>query len=503
MRLNLDILEAWLPKDWHIKRFGPEKHDLSLGRPRLYVPGVSMTPESLYLVQAELLPAVPPDIPCSFVCIGRQIPKPYLTAEIPVLLLANSRNLAEIYNRIQEIYDRFDAWDSQLRDELEKDADFDIQRLLLLATDFFQRMVSVVDSNLQQLFCAAFDLQKGAHIMKHTGPMPLEHNEQIKEVCSLERIIRTPYQTSLNLYGHAYCNNLYISDQFCGCISINEFDRCFQPWEFPVMAHFFSYFRNGFFKYLRGRSNSETPELRTLRGILSGRTLSEEDQNVLCLSPEEQWICFRLCENQKERALPLDYMFATLNAALPKKVCAVIYHEKIVGLIRVRAQSPYDLDRLAAFADTVARMGYCAGLSNAFSSLPLIQDYLRQAAYALHQEAETSPVLRFFRDCTLDYMLDSCVGEQSMEGLLTCGLKSLIEHDQQKGSEYLHTLDLYLQNEMSISRTAGALFIHRSSLLKRLDKIFRILESKLDKPEERLYLRLCLELLRKSKNTNL
>ena len=94
-------------------------------------------------------------------------------------------------------------------------------------------------------------------------------------------------------------------------------------------------------------------------------------------------------------------------------------------------------------------------------------------------------------------MLDSCVGEQPLEGLLSRGLDALMDHDRQKGSEYIRTLDLYLQNETSISKTAEALFVHRSSLLKRLDKIYRILGNTLDTPDERLYLRLCMELLRK------
>lgn len=498
MRLNLDVLEAWLPEDWHIKRFGSAKRDLTLTRPRLYEPGISLVENNLYLARAESLPDIPPDIACSFVCIGRQIPKAYRTAELSMLQLPDTVGIAESYNHIQEIFDRFDAWDAQIRDALEADGCFDIRKFLLLAANFFRRMVSVVDSNLQQLFCVTYDPQNGAHILENTGPILLEHNAQIKEVCSLERIIREPYQTALDIYGHAYCNNLYISDQFCGCISISEFDHRFQPWEFPVMAHFFSYFRNAFFRYLRTESNQESAELHVLRKVLSGRGLSEEDQGLLRLLPEENWICFRLCENKNERALPPDYMFATLNAALPQKVYAVIYHEKIAGLIRVPAQAPYDSANLTAFASTVSQMGYRAGLSNAFTSLSVIQDYLCQAAYALHQEKETHTVLQFFHHYTLDYMLENCVGEQSLDGLLTRGLKMLIEHDRQKGSEYLHTLDVYLQHEQSISRTADALYIHRSSLLKRLDKIFRILGSRLDTPEDRLYFRLSVELLRRS-----
>jgi len=55
-----------------------------------------------------------------------------------------------------------------------------------------------------------------------------------------------------------------------------------------------------------------------------------------------------------------------------------------------------------------------------------------------------------------------------------------------------------LRKYQPVNKTAEALLIHRSSLLKRLDKIYRLLGSTLDTPEERLYLRLCLELLQRT-----
>lgn len=239
MQLNLDILAAWLPGQWRIKQLGSGLRELILARPRLYEPGVAIQADTLYLTRAEALPHTPPEVLCGFVCIGRKIPKQYLTAGLPILQLPDTVSLTEVYNRVQEIYDKFDTWDGHLRDELEKDVDFDIRQLLLLASGFLRRVVSVVDSNLQRLFYADFDPQTGASIIDQHSPMPMEHNERIKEVCTLERVIREPYQTALDFDGRAYCKNLYVSDQFCGCISINEFGRPFQPWEFPVMAHFF------------------------------------------------------------------------------------------------------------------------------------------------------------------------------------------------------------------------------------------------------------------------
>ena len=356
----------------------------------------------------------------------------------------------------------------------------------------------MVDSNLQRLFYAEYDPQTGAFLTEQSGPMPMEHNEKIKEVCTLERVIREPYQTALDFDGRAYCKNLYVSDQFCGCISINEFGKHFQPWEFPVMAHFFACFQRAYFLFLRTFGRQENAALAALRKILAGRSLTDTEQQELKLTEQEAWLLFELREHKNERAFPQDYMYATLSAAFPQKVYAVIFHEKIVGLLRTSRAEPFAQQTLGDFSEAVFRMGYCVGLSNPFTALRQAPDYLPQASYALAQTRDAGQKLSFFRDHVLSCMLDACLNELPVESLLTQGLRALIDHDRQKGSEYLHTLDLYLQNETSVSRTAEALFIHRSSLLKRLDKIYRLLGTTLDTPEQRLYLRLCLELLRKA-----
>ena len=360
--------------------------------------------------------------------------------------------------------------------ETENLPDFDLQKIFLLFSDFFHRSLSVVDSNLQPLFASQYDSQKGAYLIPASGPMSIEYNERIKEVCSLERVIREPYQTAVEAPGRAYCKNLYLSEQFCGCISIAESPHPFQPWELSIYAHFFRYFEKAYFKYLRAYGHRENAALSALRKALNGHTPGKDELKLLHLDPGDAWLCFELCECQNERTLPVDYMYATLNASFPQMVYAVLHQEKIVGILRTREQTPYSQPLLKSFGDTVSRMGYYAGLSNPFTQLTQLQDYLRQAVYALEQIHATTERLILFRDYALSCML---------------------EHDRRKSSEYFQTLDLFLQNETSITRTAEALFIHRSSLLKRLDKIYRILGSTLTQPDERLYLRVCIQLLKK------
>ena len=140
-------------------------------------------------------------------------------------------------------------------------------------------------------------------------------------------------------------------------------------------------------------------------------------------------------------------------------------------------------------------MRYFGGISNSFADFSQLHDYFIQASYAA-DHGNTDGFLHYFRDHALEYMLSSCTGELSTASLLSHGLTALLEYDEKKGTDYANTLRLYLENEMSVTKTSQMLFIHRSSLMKRLDKIQKILRSDLEDGKVRLYYRICLELIR-------
>ena len=142
-------------------------------------------------------------------------------------------------------------------------------------------------------------------------------------------------------------------------------------------------------------------------------------------------------------------------------------------------------------AEILSRMGYAGGMSSRFTDICKFPDYFQQASYVVESLANRpAPVLNFFQDHVLQYMLYECTGKLPVESLCSQGLLALLEHDRARGTEYVKTLDTYLKNETSMSRTAEALYIHRSSLLKRLNKIRKILREDLDSPDIRLYYRL-------------
>ena len=79
--------------------------------------------------------------------------------------------------------------------------------------------------------------------------------------------------------------------------------------------------------------------------------------------------------------------------------------------------------------------------------------------------------------------------EKSAE-LYTLSIRSLVEYDKQNATNMVETLDCYFACNCNVSETAKALFIHRNTLIYRIDKIKSILGRDLKDSEERLLLQL-------------
>ena len=137
-------------------------------------------------------------------------------------------------------------------------------------------------------------------------------------------------------------------------------------------------------------------------------------------------------------------------------------------------------------------MNFRAGFSEPFSDLFKSRTYYLQAVCALDTGMKYSHggYIFHFSDYALYYMLEHCCGDFEPAQLIPEGLNELSKHG--RGTSYLEILKCYLDNECNASRTAAAMYLHRSSLMPKLEKIKSYVD--LSTPEKRLYMRLCLYL---------
>ncbi|MDT3425457.1 purine catabolism regulator [Paenibacillus forsythiae] len=107
--------------------------------------------------------------------------------------------------------------------------------------------------------------------------------------------------------------------------------------------------------------------------------------------------------------------------------------------------------------------------------------------YPCHQK----PTL-FYEELGVFQLLLSLNDGKTLQNFIRTYLGPLIDHDQQKGSELLLTLRVYLDHDGSKQIAARKLFIVRQSLYYRLDKITELLGEDFMSPENRISIQVAL-----------
>ena len=102
-----------------------------------------------------------------------------------------------------------------------------------------------------------------------------------------------------------------------------------------------------------------------------------------------------------------------------------------------------------------------------------------------------------FEDYRMDYLIRKAAEEISPELLVMPALSVLQRMDQEKGTNYTETLQMYAEENFNVTRTAQRLFIHRTSLQDRLNRIRELTGIDLECPEARFDLRFSLRLLQR------
>lgn len=138
-----------------------------------------------------------------------------------------------------------------------------------------------------------------------------------------------------------------------------------------------------------------------------------------------------------------------------------------------------------------------AGESQVFNAVAGLFAHCEEARMALKLGSAIDPSLWHYRfaDYRLDHLLRYGTGTLEKHQLCHPALLDLIRHDEQNDTEYATTLVSFLRNNQSPTPTAKALFIHRTSLLRRIERINKITALHLDDPDEVLHLLLSARLL--------
>ncbi len=132
------------------------------------------------------------------------------------------------------------------------------------------------------------------------------------------------------------------------------------------------------------------------------------------------------------------------------------------------------------------------GIGRPAAELPFWKDSYREASQALSMAArqhEQKPL--YFGDLSVYRLLFQLEGDPELEAFCREALGPLLTYEG--GGDLLETLEAYCERLGNLSQTAEKLFIHRNSLLYRMERISQIAGLDMTNPDTRLAVHLALK----------
>lgn len=509
MRITPDILYGLLSEKYQLGRYGKGIHARELSLPVLYETGTQPVANTIYIARTGDLPNRPPE-GCVFICCGTKPPNVWNMWQCDVIHIVDPRtNLIGVFNVVLSILDLLLTWQDRMQQLALSGAH--VREMVEVSAPIFENRITVSDYELRILGSCYPDMtQPGNPIVIDTEieRVPPRYITATKNFGQNLVRKREPYTAEEieavadGIMGvDSYCINLYDGDTYLGTCALKEEKHPLKPHDRELFQMFADFVHD----CLNVQSRSVGNQLVTVRTvfeqILRGYPVSMHDMdNALGLLEFSlhgdisayKWCCVAIQSTRQGKELPETYLCRTVEAVLPNTT-AFIFEGSIIAFTLIEKKT-HRIDGVCMpLQEYLDDMDFKAGVSRTFCDPFHARTYYQQALNALEMGIEYDDEQRWslFGDHVLDYMLANCCGSFDVESMVAPELVRLY-HTRPNGPEYVRTLWTFLDNDCHTTQTAEVMYLHRSTLIKRLDRIREFVN--LDDPDRRLYLRICLHL---------
>ena len=145
------------------------------------------------------------------------------------------------------------------------------------------------------------------------------------------------------------------------------------------------------------------------------------------------------------------------------------------GILLVLNYDRFRPEQYEHLRNVVQQFDLFMNISEPFRNLILLRDYygscraIRDVARKQKRESRITELKDVYYD-----VLSGLLRKEEKMVLCQTEYKNLLDYDNEHNTDYVTTLESYIEHGCSVTDTANALFIHRNTMAKRLDRIKEI-----------------------------
>ena len=182
----------------------------------------------------------------------------------------------------------------------------------------------------------------------------------------------------------------------------------------------------------------------------------------------------------------LSWHWDALSSLLPGRKC-FIYHNAIVILAHSRLNDARLEDSLKDCKSFLIMHKLRCAISEPYQDVLTTSSHYEQADRIRRFATEDEPIV-IHANRLVDDLISSSLRSRSWLTNIRAEIAELHHEDVNNSSDLVRTLYMYLLHDRSLKNAAAALYVHRNTLVYRIDKIQSRYGFDLDDPEERLSL---------------
>ena len=501
MRLNADILYENINDSIPAEMTGHHTAGLSLRRPEFFLDSAEpMQADHLYILPGDQFPRhLKLEKGAVILCSGNVPVVQHYLDRCCLIRLKQKTDPFAIMNLVTGIFDRYDRWYEGLHQVVETTAD--LAEMTEATSKLFHNPIMVLDSEFRFVTRAGYGDDQQYVAFDENGPDKLSLSALNQFLSATDMKLDETDPIKIDIYGQSVLSyNLFDSDEYAGSLTLEYRNRPYRPGDEPLIRLFAHYLMLAMKQHSQYMSSGHSVLCKTFQSLMDDMPVDLEDRRRLKkMDLPELWRCIVLQPTERLSKVPASYVCETLEAMFPGSI-AFSYEAAVVLFTSAdrldnSAEARRQFVRLLEeqFDTTTLKVG----ISSPFSDLFSARWHYTQGCIALENGSIFDPdeTFYFFEEYALEELIINAPGDQPLEMYFSDGLKRLFEHDAQSQTSYIETLRTYLNNNMNVTATADALYIHRSTLLERLSRIKKELWDDLKDPDVQLRLRIILKAL--------
>lgn len=418
-------------------------------------------------------------------------------------LTAENESLPKLINILQDTFREFEDWKKEAREVLTETGN--VSRFLDLCSQYLQMEFFLADDDYAVLGASRDCFPKSEK--EKMGQTPFLGLDMINELLLEEEYKNVKEKQEAFFYPAApkndrdeevsLCFNLRADGTYFGRL-VSKQTRPLDDEGGLEFLELMGKYLEDFYNDQRTTGNIGRQEFyRGLEQLLDGNEVHPEvTKRSLEYKKWKKEERYRVIKIRFMREVSLKYYCVQMETLFPE--CSVVEKEGVLYCIQnVSRKSGKEEEKFPLFL----RESLCkAGISNE-GALQELYWCRQEADVILEMGEKIQPQFWYYRfeDYMMEYIREHVSGKLPISRVLAPEMEILKRYDEKNGGELLETLVCYLENQENSTRTAQALYIHRTTLVHRIQKIIQLTSIDFSDFRKRLHLMISAFLIKEAK----